>query len=76
MIRPCGTCLRAEFADEDEDELADRYFVQPGSSTGHVQRPRGSEGKGSPMAQAIRAGRGRQTYCGIQMHDGWVAEDR
>lgn len=78
MIRPCGSCLTAEFADDDseDDEV---LVVRPGSDThpaatvvGHLRRPSGSMLRGA-IANMVRAGQtgATFTYCGIKVGDDW-----
>ena len=75
MIHPCGSCLRAEFADDDY-EGDEMLVVAPGGKIGHLKRPGGSEGTGGGLTWAVRAARGAQTYCGHPITDGWTEVSR
>lgn len=68
-IRPCGLCVRAEFADEDSDGL--NYIARPGAKIAHVQRPAGSEGKRGAFQAMAWFARGSNpfTYCGLRIYE-------
>lgn len=74
-IRPCGLCVRAEFADEDSDGL--NYIARPDAKVAHVERPSGSFGTGGAFQAMAWLARERQpyTYCGLPIYresDGWT----
>lgn len=82
MIRPCGSCLIAEFADDDSED--DEILVtRPGSDThpaatvvGHLRRPSGSFLRGA-IANMVRTGSdGVFTYCGIKVGPDWKEHPR
>lgn len=70
-LEPCGSCLTAEFADDDSDD-DEKLLLRPGSSTGHLKRPAGSLLKGDVFAAMAQAGRRQPyTYCGRPIGDDW-----
>lgn len=66
--RPCGSCLTAEFADEDSED-DETLFVPPGKDTGHLRRPKGSETRG--IYGMLGRGAEPYTYCGRAIGDDW-----
>ena len=72
-LKPCGACVRAEFADEESEGLA--YMAAPGSRTAHAPRPSGSEGSGDAYQALAWAARGEKafTYCGRPIGPDWIA---
>jgi hypothetical protein len=76
MIATCGSCLTAEFADDDSDD-EETVLVAPGSKTGHLRRPSGSEVR-STFGKMAQLGRGSRdyTYCGRPIGVDWTASPR
>jgi hypothetical protein len=66
-IRPCGSCVTAEIADDESVDL--RYIARPGAKVAHLERPRSSEGHGGWVRAMVFSGRQQpHTYCGLPIY--------
>lgn len=70
--RPCGTCLTAEFADEDSEDSV-TLLVPPGRQIGHLRRPAGSsQSSALGLFVSVARGSGPYTYCGRPIGGDWT----